>query len=333
MSQGPIRLETAHARGTVYATAGLFTDIEFRLPSGRWVRPLAIAPWNENLDPAIPGHLRRLGGEFFCLPFGGGGTVRDPVAGWESLTTAPNNEPMHGPAANADWQIIEHHRNSVRMGLDLPDEYPVSRIERQITLDADHPSSRSTVRLEIRREGRLPVAFHPILRMPEGASRLVLSASFAQGFTYPAVIEPDRMACEPGGTFATLEHVPKRRGGSVDLSRLPLGLKVDDVVFLAGVAGAIKGSFLDEGFSVTVDWPRNMLPHCLVWIHDQGIDVPPWNGSYRGIGVEPMASAFDAPWAVSVGENPLANAGFPTALAVSPGRPIELYCDLSVAVL
>ena len=79
----------------------------------------------------FPGHLRRLGGEFFCLPFGGGGTVRDPVAGWESLTTAPPNEPMHGPAANADWQIIAHDRHCVSLALDLPDDYPVSRIERR----------------------------------------------------------------------------------------------------------------------------------------------------------------------------------------------------------
>ena len=331
MSKDRVTLETDYARGTVYATAGLFTDIEFRLPSGRWVKPLATAPWKEVLDPAIPGHLRRLGGEFFCLPFGGGGTVRDPVAGWESLLTASPNEPMHGPAANADWQIIAQDRHRVRLALDLPDEFPVSRIEREISLGTDRPYSRSTAKLEIRREGRVPVAFHPILRMPDDLSRLALSASFAQGFTYPAVIEPDRMACEPGGKFTSLAHVPKRRGGSLDLSRLPLGPRVDDVVFLAGAAGPIRADFLDDGFSITIDWPRNLLPHCLVWIHDKGIDVPPWNGSYRGIGIEPMAAAFDAPWDVSLGKNPLAEAGFPTALAVSPGRPVDLFCDLAVA--
>ena len=71
----------------------------------------------------------------------------------------------------------------------------------------------------------------------------------------------------------------------------------------------------------------------MVWIHDRGIDVPPWNGTYRGIGIEPLASAFDAPWALSTAENPLAEAGFPTALAVSAGQPVELYCELSVAAL
>ncbi len=151
MIRDRVTLETAHARGTVYATAGLFTDIEFRLPSGRWVSPLATAPWGEVSDPAIPGHLRRLGGEFFCLPFGGGGTVRDPIPGWEGLMTAPADEQMHGPAANADWQIIEHDRQSVRLGLDLPDEFPVSRIERHISLGVDRPCSRSAVTLEIRR--------------------------------------------------------------------------------------------------------------------------------------------------------------------------------------
>jgi len=328
-----IRLETDHVRGTVYVTAALFTDVEFRLPSGRWVSPLATAPWKEDLSPSTPGHLRRLGGEFFCLPFGGGGTVRDPVEGWQSLTTASPNEPMHGPAANEDWQIIAQEPGGVRLALDLPQEYLVSRIERYIRLDTSKPSARATVTLEIRRDGRLPVAFHPILRMPENLARLALSASFAQGFTYPAVIEPDRMACEPGGKFADLQHVPKRRGGNVDLSRLPLGGRVDDVVLLAGMNGPVRAGFLDEGFGITIDWPRHLLPHCLVWIHDGGIDAPPWNGSYRGIGIEPLAAAFDAPWAVSIGENPLRTAGFPTALAVSRGQPVELYCDLSVTAL
>ena len=165
MSQDKVRLETAHAHSTVYSTAGPFTDIEFRLPSGRWVHPMATALWGEVLDPSIPGRLCRLGGEFFCLPFGGGGTVRDSVSGWESLTTAPVNEPMHGPAANADWQIVAHDRNSVRMAIDLPEEYTVIRIERQISLSADRPFACSTVPLEIRRDDSVPVAFHPILRL------------------------------------------------------------------------------------------------------------------------------------------------------------------------
>ncbi|MBL8906698.1 MAG: hypothetical protein JNM20_08480 [Rhizobiales bacterium] len=330
---GAIHIETDYARGTVYPTGALFTGIEFKIPSGRWVKPMATAPWGEVLDPEIPGHLRRLGGEFFCLPFGGGGTVRDPVAGWENLVTAPTNEPMHGPAANEDWTFIAQEAHSVRLSLDLPDEYAVSRIERCIALGTDRPFTRSTVSLEIRRDGRVPLAFHPILRLPEELSRLELSADFAQGFTYPALIEPDRMACEPGKTFASLQHVPKRRGGSVDLSHLPLGPRVDDVVLLAGMNGPLRAAFHDDGYELTVDWPRSLLPHCLVWIHDRGIDVPPWNASYRGIGIEPLASAFDAPWAVSEGENPLAKAGFPTALALSAGGPVELFCDLSVAAL
>jgi len=328
-----VHIETAYARGTVYPTAALFTDIEFKLPSGRWVQPMATAPWGEALDPAIPGHLRRLGGEFFCLPFGGGGTVRDPIAGWESLATASPNEPMHGPAANAEWQIVAQDRHSVRLSLDLPEDYIVSRIERCITLGADRPVANAAITLEIRESGRVPVAFHPILRLPAEVSRLHLSAEFARGFTYPALIEPDRMACEPGQTFAHLQNVPKRRGGSVDLSRLPLGPRVDDVVLLAGMSGPLRAAFYDDGYALTVDWPRDLLPHCLVWIHDRGIDVPPWNGSYRGIGIEPLASAFDAPWAVSLGENPLARAGFPTALAVSKGCDVELFCELSLAAL
>ena len=241
---GAVHIETDYGRGTVYPTAALFTDIEFKLPSGRWVRPMATAPWGEALDPAIPGHLRRLGGEFFCLPFGGGGTVRDPVAGWESLTTAAPNEPMHGPAANADWEIIAHDRHSVSLSLDLPEDYLVSRIERRIALSTDRPFARSTVTLEIRREGRLPVAFHPILRLPEKsvAARsslpplpraLPIRRSSSQT-AWPASPAENSRACRMCRNVAA---------ASVDLSHLPLGPRVDDVVLLAGMNGPLRAAF------------------------------------------------------------------------------------------
>jgi hypothetical protein len=326
----PVELKSPHARALVYRTAALLSDGAFRLPSGRWVEPLAKPPWPDHPDPDIPGHLRRLGGEFFCLPFGGGGATRDPLPGWEALAGGPVDLPMHGPAANADWDIIEARSDFAILALEYPEPSPIRRIERKLSLARDRPELQVTVRIKARRPARLPAAFHPILRLPERSGELAIEASFARGFTYPGVIEPDRMATDPGRLFEALTNVPRRHGGHIDLSRLPLGPPTEDVVLLAGMAGPVRAEFIDEAFVLEIDWSRDALPHCMLWIHDRGLDEKPWNGRYRGLGVEPLAAAFDGPVSLSAGPNPLAGEGFRTALIVAPDHPAELSLALRV---
>jgi len=331
MTADPIHIESEHVRGVVYRTAAVFTDVEFRLPSGRWIRPLAPVQWPYISDADVPGHLRRLSGEFFCLPFGGVGDIRDPAPGWERLADPPVDVPMHGPAADADWDIVDHRKDHVTLALVYPEDHVVRRVERRITLSAHAPRAEIEVRIEARRSGRFPAAFHPILRLPDAPQGLTIAADFAQGFTYPGVIEPDRMAAEPGRRFATLSDVPKRRGGTVDLARLPLGPRTEDVALMAGMRGPVRANFEAEGFTVEIDWSRDLLPHCLMWIHDRGLDAKPWNGRYRGLGVEPLAAAFDGSWNLSAGSNPLSAQGYATSIGVEPGEPVVLNCAISVA--
>jgi hypothetical protein len=330
MISEPVALESPHVRARVYRTAALFTDVAFRLSSGRWVEPLAKPPWPDDPDPEIPGHLRRLGGEFFCLPFGGGAAARDPLPGWEALAAGPIDLPMHGPAANADWKIVEARSDSAILALEYPESSAVRRIERRIRLASDKPEAQVAVRIEARGPARLPAAFHPILKLPDKPGGLAIDAAFACGFTYPGVIEPNRMASEPGRRFGALTGVPGRHGGSVDLSRLPLGPPMEDVVLLAGVTGPVRAEFIDEGFILEIDWSRDALPSCMLWIHDRGLDDKPWGGHYRGLGVEPLAAAFDGPVSLSAGSNPLASEGWSTAIEIAPDQPAEMSLTLRV---
>jgi hypothetical protein len=57
MNDDFVCLESAHIRARVYLTGALFTEAEFRLPSGRWVRPLAEPPWPIRLTLTCP-HAR-----------------------------------------------------------------------------------------------------------------------------------------------------------------------------------------------------------------------------------------------------------------------------------
>jgi hypothetical protein len=84
-----------------------------------------------------------------------------------------------------------------------------------------------------------------------------------------------------------------------------------------------------EGYAVTIDWDQT-LPHCMLWLHDRGLDGAPWNRSFRALGVEPMAAAFDLPQPISTGPNPLNALGHATCLDLPAGRT-TLWLTLSVS--
>lgn len=331
MPASSVRLETPSVRARAYPTGGLLTEAEFRLADGRWVKPLAEAPWaGEPLPPEVPGHLLRLGGEFFCLPFGGGGPSHDGEADYARMFEEPFDLPMHGPAGNAEWAVGAAAKGRVTLTLDLPEPHAVGRIERTITLAEDRPEIRFDVRVRARRKAHVPMAFHPILRLPELPRRLAIEAEFAEGLNYPGVHPHRKTLAAPGGRFRRLDAVPGHGGQVQDFSALPPGSIIEDNILLAGMRGPVRATFLDEGFRLVTDWDRTHLPHAMLWLHDRATEDTPWHGRYRGLGIEPMAACFDGPWRVSAGDNPLAAAGFPTAVEVDPARDVMLWCRLDV---
>lgn len=323
------RVEGPAARALLRATGGQLWRPEFRLADGRWVRPLAEAPWGEGATgrraEGLPGHLVDLGGEFVGLPFGGNAEILDPVPGWEAARAGGGPDPMHGPAANLAWRLEGASGASGAQAVAALD-LPGLALRRRVT--AEGPSIRVELELDAASPLRAPVAFHPNLRLPDRPGGLALEAAFAEGRSYPGRFAHDAMALAPGRRFARLAAAPGR-GGPLDLARLPLGPPVDDVALLLGCRPPVVARFLDEGFAVEVDWdPR--LPHCMLWLHDRGLAAPPWGGRFRALGVEPMAAAFDLPEALSLGPNPLAAEGWATALDLPAGRT-TLWLRLSVS--
>jgi hypothetical protein len=162
---------------------------------------------------------------------------------------------------------------------------------------------------------------------------LEINADFSLAWSYPGILEPDRMVCEPGQQFKSLRDAPRRHGGRIDLHRLPLGPPTEDVVLMAGMRRPVCATFHGESFVLELDWNREQLPHCMMWMHDRGSDAEPWAGRYRGLGLEPMAAAFDGPWSLSVGPNPLNAAGYATSVLIRPHATAQLTCALAVAEL
>jgi hypothetical protein len=291
----------------------MLADCTFFLPKGSF-SPFARAPWMGTVhDPAIIGHLRELGGDFVCVPFGAGGHKGYAPPEWASLMDKPPLLPIHGPAGDREWTIVSADAAEIVLSLDYPEDSPVERLERVVAVRPDAPALDFTLRIHARQTALISVGLHPIMRLPDELGHLALSADFAFGLTHPAQTAPGQRQ-----EFSSLSAVPQP-SGEVDLGHPPLAA-ANVSVQLCGMRGPLTATYLDEGAGVELDWDRSLLPSLQIWYTDRGIQGAPWNGQFRGIGLEPIASAFDLNNGVSIGPNPINQRGIPTAVQIHAGQ-------------
>ena len=100
------RLTWDRGQADVFAIGGALHNLVFRLGNGCAVTPLAEAPWISELsigaDKSIPAHLRQLGGEWPCVPFG---------------TTAIDLH-HHGFGADNVWHVVESAADAITLAID-----------------------------------------------------------------------------------------------------------------------------------------------------------------------------------------------------------------------
>ncbi|MDH2444104.1 hypothetical protein QDR37_09115 [Amnibacterium sp. CER49] len=320
-----VRFSWSHGTAVVSTTAAMLTECIFQV-DGRPFAPFATPWWGPDDFARLPGHLRVLGAEFVCVPFGEGGPLEGAVAEWEPLLDRPANSPGHGIPADAEWDVAEGRPDGLTLRLQLPEDHPIDAIERRIDGVPGEPTLRLQLVIWARRRSRTSLGLHPIVRLPDAPRSLAVEAEFDVGFTYPAPTPTDspgeptapRIRC--GQRFSALEAVPST-SGTEDLSRLPLERASEEIVQLAGVRRPVVLRFADEGASLEIDWDRSKLPSVQLWLSDRMLQGDPWRGRYRALGVEPIASAFDLAAEVSTSPNPISRAGFPTSVALEPGRP------------
>lgn len=308
-------LNWSHGQATVLTTAAMLAECHFALPSGNFF-PFAGAPWMGSVsDPEIPGHLRELGGDFVCLPFGIGREIRNPAPDWKPLLSGMTNGRIHGPAADAEWEVLNANASAITLRLHYPETSPVLRVERTIAARAGEPAIDCEFRIFARRSAPISAGLHPILRLPVRPGRLQIDANFAFGLTHPAY---------GGHEFSRLDAVVGSTG-LIDLGHVPLLPRTDINVQLCGMLGPLRATFLDEGAGLEIDWDRRLLPSLQIWHTDCGIGGAPWYNAYRGIGLEPVASAFDLDSSVSCTPNPISARGVATAIQLNPTSPVVIH--------
>lgn len=311
------KLRWSHGEATILSTAAMLADATFTV-AGKPFKPFARAPWLGTVDdPSIVGHLRVLAGDFVGLPFGAGRPLGSAPSDWASLMTHEPLHPIHGPAADRDWTIVTGDDDHVMLSLPYDEDSPVEKIERVITARSGAPALDFVMRIFARRPARLSAGLHPNFRLPLGPGRLELKADFTFGLTHPGQTLPGPQE------FSSLSAVPKD-GATVDMGHVPLSPRTDKNVQLCGMKGPMVATWLDEGAGIELDWDRSLLPSLMIWHTDGGIRGEPWNGEFRAVGLEPIASAFDLHTELSAGPNPINARGVATAITLDPAQPLEI---------
>lgn len=337
MSDPERSLTWAHGTLAVQRLGAMLAPVEFRLHDGRTVTPLHVAPWaGEPGSEELPGILKRLRGEWPCVPFG----YSVPADGWPGewaghLGPPADDEEVHGRSSNHDWDWLADDGTALRLRLDYPAASPIAYVEREVRPDPQAAAVDLTFRITVKRRCRLPIGLHPVFRLPAeaGAARLDVG-TFRLGRTYPATVEPGKAVFAADRQFTDLAAVPARDGGSpIDATALPLGLDAEELLQIEGSEGHARLVNLAEGYRVMLTWNVAHFPSLLLWMSNRGRTAFPWNGRHLAIGIEPICSPFGLGPATATADNPIARSGVATALDFTPDAPFETHYRLSAEAL
>jgi hypothetical protein len=325
-----------HGVLAVQRLGAMLAPVTLILADGRQVSPLHVAPWaGEPGTETLPGILRRLRGEWPCVPFGYS-VPPDGFAGeWTKyiLPGAPDEE-VHGHASNHDWHWEEAPEGSLRLSIDYPASSPVKRVGRTVTPDPNGPAVDLEFRIEVRADCRLPIGLHPVLRLPPKPGGAHLEpVRFDHGLTYPSTVEPTAPLFAQNARFADLHAVPTRSGGTVDASRLPLAIDTEELLQLNGIDGSAALATEIDGYREKLRWQKEHFPSLLLWISNRGRKMGPWTGRHVAIGVEPICSPFGLGPATALADNPIARSGTPTAVAFRRDEPFVTRYRIEVEAL
>ncbi|MBF2735792.1 MAG: hypothetical protein ISN26_06960 [Betaproteobacteria bacterium AqS2] len=291
----------------------------------REVSVLAVAPWGEDIGPeydALPPLMQRLRGEWPCAPFGAPAAPARLPWRWRPRRAAGWADPhIHGHAANHPWTLERREETAVELAIDCPAEHPLRRLERRIAGIPGEAAVEIGLRIEARREVALPVALHPVFALPRRPRAALLEpGEFKAGRVCPLQAGPESSLLVPDAEFSSIEAIPST-AGETSIARLPLDIATEELVQLCGTGGAVSLVDMEQGCRTTLRFDPQAFPSVLLWVANGGRTDYPWRGRFVAVGVEPVRAAFDLGVDVSCDPgNPIAKAGYPTALELGAGE-------------
>ena len=320
---GPWRLSWAHGSAEVQALGGMLGPLQFRLDEERELDVMHVAPWS-GLTRArtLPGILRRLRGEWPCVPFGRSDTPPALAPGWQPRSA--DDGWSHGYAANHRWQCLHADAQRVHLAIDYPAGSPIARIERSVAADPNAAAIDIGLTVHARRAARVPLGLHPTFHLPPAPRRVrVLLGGHLGIHSYPALATDSVTRLQPDACSASLAALAGL-DGPLDLGQLPADGVFEELLQVRGVAGAGGAApfalhYLDYDACVGLWWDTAQLPDLMLWVSNGGRQRFPWQGRHLALGAEPVNSLFD------LGRVATAPAGHPLAdrggIALDPATP------------
>lgn len=328
---------------SVASVGAMCAPVNFRLDDGRTVQPFAIAPWSDDpeRDPrydGLPPLLKRLRGDWACVPFGMPQMRGDLPSAWVPGTTEDPSLGMffHGPSANLPFELARSDPGFLEFKLEYPVEHPIAVVRRSIRGVPGRTMLEYGLEIAARRTTALPIGIHPVFRLPQaaGAAELHIAGEATRVYTYPADAEPGVSRLAHDRVFETLDAARDKDGQRMDLSRHPLPMPTEEVVLVGHVAGHAGLVNRPEGYRVDLNWDRNAFPSCNLWISNRGRTSFPWNGRHCALGIEPVVAPWDLGVAVANNQTtPLRAAGVRTAMEFRAGETWSTSYSIEVSPL
>jgi hypothetical protein len=310
-----------HGVVSVENLGGMLGPTLFVLPDGRQVTPFQVAPWaDEAGGEVLPGILKRLRGEWPCVPFGSDAD-RAAAGGWPGSRSAGTVDAFpHGFSSNNDWRFEAGRDGCITLAIDYPDAHPIRGLRRTVTPDPDAAALDFALEIDVRRDCVLPIGLHPSFRLPTkpGAMRIEVGSEVA-GMTFPVAVD-DSSIFEQNALLEPWHDVPLRDGSRLDARQVPLARATEELVQLLDMPGSAALRNTAEGYRVRLSWNPEHYPSALLWFSNRGRTFAPWNGRHLALGLEPICSAFDLGQQISAAENPISRRGMKTARAFAAGE-------------
>ncbi|MDB5540816.1 MAG: hypothetical protein JWQ89_2543 [Devosia sp.] len=310
-----------HGVVSVESLGGMLGPTLFVLPDGRQVAPFQIAPWaDEPGGEDVPAILRRLRGEWPCVPFGADAD-RPAEGNWPGSTAAGAVDPLpHGFSSNNDWQFEAADGGSIALMIAYPSDHPIRGLTRRVTPDPAAAALDFELAIDVRADCVLPIGLHPSFRLPPrpGAMRIEVAPTTA-GMTFPGPVDASSIF-QQGVMLKPWHDVPLEDGGRLDVSRVPLASATEELVQLLDMPGLASLWNSAEGYRVRLSWNRDHYPSALLWFSNRGRRFAPWNGRHLALGLEPICSAFDLGPQISAADNPISRRGTPTVRQFRAGE-------------
>lgn len=311
---------------SLQSLGGMLGPVTFRLPGGKKVRPLHIAPWeNEDLSDQPP-ILQRLRGEWLCVPFGMRPNEQLPEL-WQGVDGSEHCDPAgaypHGFGSNHHWRISAPEPLVLTGEIGYPETSAIARLRRTIIATPDKPELTIELAISARSRCSLPIGLHPVFALPNRPGAMRFDAGeYDAVWTHPLDEHPGLSIFEPGKIFADLSQAPRRDGSVINACSLPFGSPSESLLLLTHTAGSVGLVNTVENYRTELEWDPQVFPSLMLWISNRGRQARPWLGRHLAIGIEPVRAAFDLGQSVSASSNPLSRVGIPTVWHFGAGETL-----------